>query len=57
MKIAYADKSGITVYGSDATHFFYVHVAKKADPHANNIFLVDGAERVAVATKTTEAGR
>jgi hypothetical protein len=23
VKIAYADKSGITVYGSDATHFFY----------------------------------
>ena len=40
--------------GIDASHFFYVHIAKQADPHANNIFLVDGAPRKAVATQTTK---
>lgn len=38
----------------DATNFYYVHIATKADPHANNIFLVNDAPRVAIATKTTD---
>lgn len=39
--------------GTDPSHLFYVHLGKKADPHCNNIFLVDGKDRVAVATKTS----
>ena len=38
----------------DATNFYYVHIASVADPHANNIFLVNDAPRVAIATKTTD---
>lgn len=38
----------------DATNFYYVHIASVADPHANNIFLVNDSARVAIATKTTE---
>lgn len=37
----------------DATNFYYVHIASVADPHANNIFLVNDSARVAIATKTT----
>jgi hypothetical protein len=40
--------------GVDASHFFYVHIAKRADPNANNIFLVDGEPRKNVATRTTD---
>lgn len=38
----------------DATNFYYVHIASVADPHANNIFLVNDEPRVAIASKTTD---
>lgn len=38
----------------DATNFYYVHIATKADPHAHNIFLVNDEPRVAIAEKTTD---
>jgi len=38
----------------DPSHFYYVHVAERADPHANSIFLVDGKSRVSIAKKRTE---
>lgn len=34
----------------DPAHFYYVHLATTPDAHACNIFLVDGADRVAIAT-------
>ncbi len=37
----------------DPSHFYYVHIATKADPHAHNIFVVDGKPRVAIASRTT----
>lgn len=37
----------------DPTNFYYVHMATKADDHANNIFLVNDEPRVKIATKTT----
>jgi hypothetical protein len=40
--------------GVDDSHLFYVHLGKVADPHCNNIFLVDGKDRVAVGTKTSK---
>jgi hypothetical protein len=40
--------------GVDASHMFYVHLGKTPDPHCHNIFLVDGKDRVAVATKINE---
>ena len=38
----------------DPAHFYYVHMAKKTDDRANQIFLVNGADRVKISTKTTK---
>lgn len=38
----------------DPAHFYYVHIATKTDDHANNIFIVDGAPRTKISTKTNE---
>ena len=38
----------------DAAHFYYVHMAKKGDDRANQIFIVNGADRVKISTKTTQ---
>ncbi|MDZ4857486.1 MAG: hypothetical protein SGI88_00775 [Candidatus Hydrogenedentes bacterium] len=38
----------------DPAHFYYVHLATKADEHANSIFLVNGAPRVSIATERTD---
>ncbi len=38
----------------DPSHFYYVHLAKAADPHANSIFLVDDAPRVTIAETRTD---
>jgi hypothetical protein len=38
----------------DPSHFYYVHIAKEADPHAHSIFAVDGAPRVSIAETRTE---
>ena len=37
----------------DPAHFYYVHLATKADAHANSIFLVNGEPRVSIAQKRT----
>lgn len=38
----------------DPTHFYYVHLATKADAHANSIFLVNDAPRVSIAQERTD---
>ena len=38
----------------DPSHFYYVHFGKEADPHANQIFIVNGADRKAISETTTE---
>jgi len=38
----------------DPTHFYYVHLGKKADEHCNSIFIVNGVPRVSIATERTE---
>lgn len=38
----------------DASHFYYVHIASKADDHANSIFIVDGKPRTSIAKTRTE---
>lgn len=38
----------------DPSHFYYVHLATKADEHANSIFLVNGAPRVSIAQERTQ---
>jgi len=38
----------------DPAHFYYVHFGKKADPHANQIFIVNESARKMISTKTTK---
>jgi hypothetical protein len=35
-------------------HFYYVHLGKKTDNHANQIFIVNGEPRKKISTKTNE---
>lgn len=37
----------------DPAHFYYVHIAKKSDDHAHNIFIVNGEARKKISLKTT----
>lgn len=37
----------------DPAHFYYSHLGKKTDDHANQIFIVDGADRKKISTRTT----
>ena len=36
------------------TNFYYAHIATAADPHAHNIFIVNGQPRTNIAKKTTK---
>ncbi|MGE0607764.1 MAG: hypothetical protein AB7O62_11790 [Pirellulales bacterium] len=38
----------------DPAHFYYVHLGKKADDHANQIFIVDDAPRIKISQTTTD---
>jgi hypothetical protein len=38
----------------DPAHFYYCHIAKKADDHANQIFIVNAADRNKISTKSTD---
>ena len=38
----------------DPSHFYYVHLGKRADPHANQIFVVNGEPRKAISKTTTD---
>ncbi|MEM9701581.1 MAG: hypothetical protein AAF907_03965, partial [Planctomycetota bacterium] len=38
----------------DPSHFYYVHLGKAADPHANQIFVVDGKPRTKISRTTTD---
>ncbi|MAT16541.1 MAG: hypothetical protein CMJ46_14875 [Planctomyces sp.] len=37
----------------DDSHLYYVHLGKKADPHANQIFIVNDADRKMISTEST----
>src|SRR5205823_5368871 len=37
----------------DAAHFYYAHLGKRADDHANQIFIVNKADRKKISTRTT----
>jgi hypothetical protein len=38
----------------DPAHFYYVHMAKAADDHANQVFIVNEADRKKISTKTSK---
>lgn len=51
----YGHRDLCVVFGyQDPEHFYYVHFGKKADPHSNSIFLVNGAPRVSIAQTTSK---
>jgi hypothetical protein len=37
----------------DPAHFYYVHLGKQTDDHANQIFIVNGKDREKISTKTS----
>ncbi|MDX1566121.1 MAG: hypothetical protein R3236_11975, partial [Phycisphaeraceae bacterium] len=37
----------------DPSHFYYVHIASKADPHAHQIFIVNGKPRTKITAQGT----
>lgn len=52
----YGHRDACLIFGhQDAAHFYYVHLGKKADDHANQIFIVNDKPRVKIS-KTTTAG-
>lgn len=51
----YGHRDVVVVFGyQDPAHFYYAHLAKKADDHANQIFIVNGEARKKISTKTTK---
>lgn len=50
----YGHRDMCLVFGyQDSAHYYYVHLGKQTDDHANQIFIVNGAPRVKISTKTT----
>jgi hypothetical protein len=50
----YNHRSLVVVFGyQDPAHYYYVHFGKKTDDHANQIFIVNGAARQKISTRTT----
>ncbi len=50
----YGHRSMCLFFGyQDASHFYYLHLGKKMDDHANQIFIVNEAPRIKISTKTT----
>jgi len=51
----YDHRSLVLVFGyQDPAHFYYVHFGKRADEHANQIFIVNGAPRAKISTRSTD---
>jgi hypothetical protein len=51
----YDHRSACVFFGyQDPAHFYYVHFGQTMDDHANQVFIVDGAERLKISTKTTD---
>ncbi len=52
---SYGHQSLCLFFGfQDESHFYYVHFGKEADPHANQIFIVNGEPRKSISLTTTE---
>ena len=50
----YGHRSMCLFFGyQDPAHFYYVHLGQKTDDRANQIFIVNGAARTKISTKTT----
>ena len=50
-----AHRDMVFVYGlQDPSHFYYTHIATKADDHANQCFIVDNKPRVKISKTSTD---
>jgi hypothetical protein len=50
----YGHRDACLFFGyQDAAHFYYVHLGKKTDDHANQVFIVNKADRKKISTRTT----
>ncbi len=50
----YDHRDIVLVFGyQDPAHFYYVHFGKRADDHANQVFIVNDAPRVKISTTST----
>jgi hypothetical protein len=50
----YGHRDACLFFGyQDPDHFYYVHLGKQTDDHANQIFIVNGDARTKISTKTT----
>ena len=50
----YGHRDAVLVFGyQDPAHFYYVHLGKQMDDHANQIFIVNGKPRTKISTTTT----
>jgi hypothetical protein len=51
----YAHRDMCVFFGyQDPSHLYYVHMGKATDDHANQIFIVNGKDRVKISTTTTK---
>jgi hypothetical protein len=51
----YPHRDACLVFGwQDPAHFYYVHFGKRADDHANQIFIVNDAPRTKISVTSTE---
>lgn len=51
----YPHRDLVFVFGyQDNDHFYYSHLGKRTDKQANQIFIVNAADRMMISTKTTE---
>jgi len=50
----YGHRDAVIFFGyQDPAHFYYVHLGKQADDHANQIFIVNGADRTKISITST----
>ncbi len=50
----YGHRDAVLIFGyQDPSHFYYVHLGKQMDDHANQIFIVNGKPRTKISTTTT----
>ena len=50
----YGHRDAVIVFGyQDPAHFYYVHLGKQADDHANQIFIVNDAARTKISVTST----
>jgi len=51
----YPHQDACLVFGyQDPVHFYYVHLGRKTDDHANQVFIVKDAPRTKISTRTTD---